>query len=96
MTAATAFASAWVIKWTHRVGVRGLGFWRVFAVCNLLILAGLGLYLYMRRQWTEYLRSQAVQNASALIDSAQGFNCTASSAITLIQEVELVLRGYRV
>ena len=95
VTATTAFASAWAISWTRRVGLRGLSFWRIFSVCLLLILGGTGFYLYMRRQWIKYLRSQAVQHASALIDSAQAFDCAASSAITLIQEVELVSRGYR-
>ncbi|KAL8825301.1 MAG: hypothetical protein Q9191_004497 [Dirinaria sp. TL-2023a] len=96
VTAATAFTSAWAINWARRVGLHGLSFWRIFSVCVLLILGGTGLYLYMRRQWIKYLRSQAVQHASALIDSAQAFDCAASSAITLIQEVELVSRGYKI
>ena len=54
----------------------------------------LTLYFYLRRQWLHYLRIQAIENATSLTTNAQEFDAAASSGITLIQEVELVSRGY--
>jgi hypothetical protein len=41
------------------------------------------------------LRQQTVENASALVTNLQAFEASTSSALALIQEVELVSRGYR-
>jgi hypothetical protein len=49
----------------------------------------------MRRQWLQYLRQQAVEGASAVVTNLQAFEASTSSALALIQEVELVSRGYR-
>ena len=54
----------------------------------------LALYYYFRRQWLHYLRVQAIESASSLTTNAQYFDAAASAGITLIQEVELVSRGY--
>ncbi len=53
------------------------------------------LYALLRRQWLHYLRAQAVETASSLTASAQNFDAAAAAAMTWIQEVELVSRGYR-
>ena len=53
------------------------------------------VYGYMRRQWLQYLRREAVDGASALATNLQAFEASTSSALALIQEVELVSRGYR-
>lgn len=53
------------------------------------------LYAYLRRQKLDDLRVQAVESASSMTISAQSFDAAASEAITLIQEVEVVSRGYR-
>ena len=52
------------------------------------------LYYFFRRQWLHYLRIQAIENASLLTINAQNFDAAAFAGITLIQEVELVSRGY--
>ena len=52
-------------------------------------------YTYMRRQWLQYLRQEAVKGASDLVTNLQAFEASTSSALALIQEVELVSRGYR-
>ena len=52
------------------------------------------LYYYFRRQWLQFLRVQAIEGASSLTTNAQDFDAAASAGITLIQEVELVSRGY--
>ena len=52
------------------------------------------LYIYFQRQWLHYLRAQAIESASSLTTNAREFDAAASWGITLIQEVELVSRGY--
>ena len=52
------------------------------------------LYYYFRQQWLHYLRTQAIEGASSLTTNARDFDAAASAGITLIQEVELVSRGY--
>jgi hypothetical protein len=63
----------------------------------LLVFAAVAtaMYAYMRRQWLQYLRREAVECAAALVTNMQAFEASTSSALALIQEVELVSRGYR-
>ncbi|CAN9175762.1 unnamed protein product [Alternaria alternata] len=92
-TGTTAFALAWLVHWSRRQPVfsksRTLLVMLVFAA---VFTAG---YTYMRRQWLQYLRQEAVKGASDLVTNLQAFEASTSSALALIQEVELVSRGYR-
>lgn len=94
LTVATAFVLAWSIRWFHNRSFARystttvLFFFSVFSVILTL------LYYYLRRQWLHFLRVTAVESASLLIMSAQDFDVAVSAGITLIQEVELVSRGY--
>ncbi|KAL9015357.1 MAG: hypothetical protein Q9173_000024 [Seirophora scorigena] len=54
------------------------------------------LYMYFRRQWLYWIRAQAVESASTLVTSAQNLDAAVSASVNLIQEVELVCRGYRI
>lgn len=94
LTATTAFLLVWIIHWS-RSPEGGLTKGR-FAVV-VVIFAGVATlgYAYMRRQWLHYLREQAVEGASTLVTNLQAFEASSSSAMALIQEVELVSRGYR-
>lgn len=51
--------------------------------------------VFMRRQWLRYRRHQALSEVSTLVSNSQEFDDVTSAAISLIQEVELVSRGYR-
>lgn len=62
----------------------------IFALVTLITV----LHFYLRRQWLQYIRAQAIQCASSLTNSAQDLDSAASAGIVLIQEVELVSRGY--
>ncbi len=95
VTTTAAFAIAWAINSLCRTGLEAIGYKRTYLVSIILLLFVVGLYCYFRRQWLKYLRSRAIRNASVLVANAQGFDTAASSAITFIQEVELVSRGYR-
>ena len=61
---------------------------------SAVVAITLTLYYFFRRQWLHYLRIQAIEIASSLTMNAQDFDAAASAGITLIQEVELVSRGY--
>lgn len=94
LTGVTAFVLAWV---AHRL--RTFNFTDVDprrALPHLFVLVAFTtvIFVLVRQQWLKYVRSQAIDNASALVANAQNFNTVASSAIALIQEVELVSRGY--
>lgn len=64
-------------------------------ICCIGVVMAVILYAYLRRQRLNNLRVQAVESASAITTSAQSFDAAASETFTLIQEVELVSRGYR-
>lgn len=93
LTAATAFTLVYLIHWSRRrSGFSKARFVVVFVVFAVVATAS---YAYIRRQWLHTLRQQAVENASALVTNLQAFEASTSSALALIQEVELVSRGYR-
>jgi hypothetical protein len=60
-----------------------------------LICLSLILYAYMRRKWLHYLRQQTLSEISDFVLTAQQFDHVAANAMSLVQEVELVSRGYR-
>ncbi|KAJ4288010.1 hypothetical protein N0V90_012026 [Kalmusia sp. IMI 367209] len=94
LTGATAFTLVWLIHWSRK---RASGFnWGRFAlVVTVFAAVATACYAYVRRQWLHYLRQQAVEGASAMVTNLQAFETSTSSALALIQEVELVSRGYR-
>jgi len=61
----------------------------------LLVVAAIS-YAYVRRQWLQYLRQQTLSEASEFVAKAQEFDSAVAGALTLVQEVELVSRGYRI
>ena len=60
-----------------------------------LLISVVIIYAYMRRQWLQYLRQQTISEISIFVGIAQEFDHVAAGAMTLVQEVELVSRGYR-
>ncbi|MCJ1455073.1 hypothetical protein MMC28_005427, partial [Mycoblastus sanguinarius] len=94
LTGATAFALAWLVRWLHSKAAMNHS---SSHLCLLLLIGAITsviLYYYFRRQWLHYLRIQAVESASSFIGSAQTFDAVAFAGTTLVQEVELVSRGY--
>ena len=51
--------------------------------------------VYMRRQWLRYRREQSLSEVASFISSSHEFDNASGAALALIQEVELVSRGYR-
>ena len=57
----------------------------------LLVLA----YTYMRKQWLQYLRKQTLAETSDLVVKGQELDTVIAGVLTLVQEVEVVSRGYK-
>lgn len=94
-TAMVAFALVYMIHWARsgRDGVISKS--RVALVILVFVVTAFVGYGYVRRQWLKFLRRQAVSEVTALTANWQAFEVSASSALSLIQEVELVSKGYR-
>ena len=94
LTGVTAFALAWSIRWFHSRGIARYNTPHKVAFVSTCSVFTIILYYCFRRHWLHYLRVRAVESASSLTVSARDFDAAASAGITLIQEVELVSRGY--
>ena len=95
MTAASAFTSVWILYWVRGSEGARWSVGRVTLAFGLLVVTVVLIYAYARRQWLYYLRRQALEAATDFVSKSQAFDAAASAAVTLIQEVELVSRGYR-
>ncbi|KAI9720455.1 MAG: hypothetical protein M1812_002961 [Candelaria pacifica] len=95
LTTIGAFGLVWILHWALGGNQRHFSKDRLGLAFTVLATAGLCFYAYIRRQRLHYLRQQAVDTASSFVNEAQQFDNVASAAITLIQEVELVSRGYK-
>ena len=94
-TAIVAFALVYLMHWA-RSGRNGFGSQsRVALVLMVFLLAAFVGYAYVRRQWLKFLRCNAVAEITTLTANWQAFEVSTSSALSLIQEVELVSKGYR-
>lgn len=95
LTASVAFGLVWAIHWARGDSTSSFPLGRVTVV--MMILAGLATfaYAYIRRQWLQYLRQQILTETGTFIANAQDLDGATTAAMTLIQEVELVSRGYR-
>ncbi len=95
LTAVISFALAWSIKLLGTIGWTSSSWWRIGPTIFLVPLALFVLYTYVRQQRLQNMRRQAVVSASSYAESAHAVDAAALAAITLIQEVEVVSRGYK-
>lgn len=96
LTASGALILAWLVSWIYSGGYSHLTRKRVFVTLVLLAVAALLSHAYVKQQWLRYLREQAVTEVTAFVSRSQDFDSASSAAAALIQEVELVSRGYRI
>lgn len=94
LTGTTAFTLVWLIHWSRQQAA-GFSWSRFSLVVTVFVVVATACYAYVRRQWLHFLRQHAVEGASTLVTNLQAFEASTSSALALIQEVELVSRGYR-
>ncbi|CCX30800.1 Similar to hypothetical protein [Tuber melanosporum Mel28]; acc. no. XP_002840334 [Pyronema omphalodes CBS 100304] len=91
--ASVAGVAGVVLSWVFRGSIFSKG--RALFAAAFTIGMGVFLFTRARRKWLRSLRSKAVEFAAVFVENSQTFDILASNAVTLIQEVELVSRGYR-
>ncbi len=95
ITASLAFALAWLIHWTRGNGTSIAGKGRILVFLVIVLILSVVAYAHIRRQWLQYLRKESLVEVSNYVTTAQGLDSAIGGALTLVQEVELVSRGYR-
>lgn len=93
--AAAALVVAWMVKWVHSGGWAHLTKKRVTFTALVLVAVAVVSQAYLKQQWLRYLRNQALSEVTTFVAKSQDFDSACSAALSLIQEVELVSRGYR-
>jgi len=94
-TAAAALVVAWVVRWIYSGGYAHLTKKRVSFSALVLVAVAAISQAYIRQQWLRYLRNQALAEVATFVSKSQDFDSASSAALLLVQEVELVSRGYR-
>jgi hypothetical protein len=95
VTAGAAFALVYLLHWSRSSRSGYMSWGRiVLAVAAFSAIAIFG-YAYVRRQWLKFIRTNAINAASGLTTNWQAFELSSASALSFIQEVELVSKGYR-
>ena len=93
-TAITAFAFAYTIRWLRsKVFLERTTSEIAFLFSSLAILAAALLYP-CGRYWLHQIQTQAIEQASLLTAKMRDLDSVVSAGMALIQEVELVSRGY--
>ncbi|KAJ4394564.1 hypothetical protein N0V93_003783 [Gnomoniopsis smithogilvyi] len=95
LTAVGALGLAWFISWLYGGGIANLTKKRVVVFIVVFAVAGVASQAFIRQQWLRYVRGQTLAEISTFVSKAQDFDSASSAAVALIQEVELVSRGYR-
>lgn len=95
LTASLAFACVYLVHWARSGKNAHTTTSRVALVLTIFSGIATVAYSYMRRHWLQYLRQQTIFETSCFVGRAQSLNAVIGASITLIQEVELVSRGYR-
>ncbi|OQN97711.1 hypothetical protein B0A48_16031 [Cryoendolithus antarcticus] len=96
VAASAAFAVVWLISWARTSNGGYVDRSRVTLVAAILAFIGAVGYAYIRKRLLRNLRRGAVDATSDLTASWQAFEVASTSALQLIQEVELVSKGYRI
>lgn len=68
---------------------------RLIFLAVLLVASGALGQVYVRRQWLRYRREQSLSELSGFIINSHEFDSAVEATLALVQEVELVSRGYR-
>ncbi|EGX52848.1 hypothetical protein TWF173_009780 [Orbilia oligospora] len=97
-TAASIIILSILISYLSRGGSeRKLAFGKSRAAISLMLSMVLALlvFAHLRRKKLRHLRTDAISAAEQFVENCQMFDVVVGNAITLIQEIELVSRGYR-
>lgn len=87
---ATLFAS-----WLYRATGGDVRSGRTYSIVVLIVVSIVVASVQVQRTWLRNLRMKAIRVASRFVETSQAFDFLAMDVVTIIQEVELVSRGYR-
>lgn len=92
-TAVVAFTVAYTVRWLHVAdfvcpSTSGI------VPLSLLGIVILAMAYYSARHWLLQAQTRAIEKAVALTTNMRDLDSAASAGIALVQEVELVSRGY--
>ena len=87
--------AAFLAAWLAAGGYTSLNKRRLFLLALLVALVAVVAPIYFKRQWVKYRRDQAISEVSSFVSASQSLDSASGAALSLIQEVELVSRGYR-
>jgi len=88
-------AIAFLGVWLAAGGYKELTRKRIVFLLVLTVAVVLVGPVHWKRKWLKFRRDQALAEVAAFVSSSLQFDSAASAAMSLIQEVELVSRGYR-
>jgi hypothetical protein len=95
---AISFAVVWVIHWSTHIRSSSLASsWVRGFLAMLFVLFGLALvYIYSLRNTSRRTHRNTTNATSGFVDHAHTFDGVISTSLKLVQEVEIVARGYEV
>ena len=93
-TVGIAFGIAWLIHTSRGLLGRQISWFASFATTSAALLAA--LVLVGKRQIVGYVRRRTLEAIGEFVDHAQVWDGASAATLSLVQEVELVSRGYRI
>ncbi|KAK1776802.1 Mysoin-binding motif of peroxisomes-domain-containing protein [Copromyces sp. CBS 386.78] len=94
-TATGALVVALGIRWLCLGGYTRLTKRGVLITVVVAVAVGLVAHFYIRKQWLRFVRNKVLAEVATFVAKSQDWDSATSAALSLIQEVELVSRGYR-
>ncbi|KAG6231804.1 hypothetical protein E4U26_006401 [Claviceps purpurea] len=91
-----ALAIAIILSWVLGNGSAYITRKRLACFVVLLAAATFMGQIYMRRQWLRYRREQSLAEIGSFVSNSNDFDSASEATLSLVQEVELVSRGYRI
>ena len=93
--AIASFTSAWLVHWVRGGEEPTLHLDRICISLIVCAILALTLYAYATRQCFQRIRHEAIQATSKFVLCIQGLERASTSVLSMIQEVEVISRGYR-
>ena len=94
-TASVALGITYIVKWTVSAPEVQIFIVRIAIMSGLLAAIAIVGQAYLRRRFLHYLRQQNIVETNKFVENSQNVDAAMRAALSLIQEVELVSRGYR-
>ncbi|UNI21040.1 hypothetical protein JDV02_007068 [Purpureocillium takamizusanense] len=91
-----ALAVAVVLSWLRGSTKPYMTRKRLTVLVALVAASGFVGQVYMKRQWLRYRREQSLSEVVAFVANSHDFDSATEATLSLVQEVELVSRGYRI